>query len=358
MNRVDGRVADAAMVLAAGHGQRLRPLTNDRAKAMVPFLNRPLLDYALDWLRRCGFAQIVVNLHHCPDSIAGHYGHGAFGVRLCYSVEEELLGTAGGPRAVLEALGERALLVNGDIVASLPLGPLRLHHEQSGALATLALHHGEAASGYPPVPTDQEGRVLGFPASPDPVDATACFTGVHLVERDVLETIPEGAVCGMVEPVYRQLLAAELPVHGVALSGPWHEIGTVARYRDAQLSALRREEFSIAFEGYRRQTAGGWRAPDARVGQAGLAPPYLLANGARIADGAQVSGVVAGRDTRIGPGATVIDSVLLDGARVGTGARLERAIVVEDTYVPPGTRLADGVWTADGRAGSSEQAVG
>lgn len=350
MRERDGAVASAAMVLAAGYGTRLGPLTGRRAKAVVPFLNRPLLDYSLDWLRRSGFRKVIVNLHHAPGSVRRLYGQGALGVHLRYSLEKELLGTAGGPRAMLEELGERALLVNGDVACNLPLGPLRAHHEAASCLATLALHTGPAAAAHPSVAVDQDGRILEFPdgATSAGSGRGGCFAGVHLVERRVLELVPPGRCCGIVDPVYRELVAAELAVHGVPLPGSWYEAGSVEGYRDSQLAALAAEEFPLAFQGYRREGPGAYRRASAQVGRAGLEPPYLLGEEVRVEHGARLRGVVAGAGVRVASGARVSDSVLLDGASVGTGATLRRMVVMEGCRVPPGTMAEGALWAAEG----------
>ncbi len=340
----------SVMILAAGHGTRLEPLTANRAKGVVPFLNRPLLDYTLDWLRRCGFDEVVINLHHQAHTIEGLYGGEALGIRLTYSYEEALLGTAGGPRAVLDRLGARVLIVNGDVATTLAPGPLWQHHAAAGALATMALHCGAGAADYPAIEIDDEGRVTRIPGvdvrgledSPDGV-AAGCFTGIHIVERAVVELIPEQRFCGMVDPIYGQLMAEGLPLHALVVPGSWYEIGTVPRYISCQLEALRREDFPLAFEGYRRRAVGGFQRRSVGVERAGLRAPYLLDEGVRIEEGALVEGVIAGERAHIGPGATVCDSVLLPDAWVSTGARVDRCVVLEGAVVPPGATFSDAV---------------
>ncbi len=152
-----------AMVLAAGYGTRLEPLTSTRAKAVVPFLNRPLLDYALDWLRRCGFTRAVVNLHHHPESVRALYRERRFGIDVHFSVEETILGTAGGPRKVLDRLGARVLIVNGDVATTIAPGRLWQHHSDSGALATMALHSGPGGRHNPPIEIDDDGGITHIP---------------------------------------------------------------------------------------------------------------------------------------------------------------------------------------------------
>ncbi len=354
-----------AMILAAGYGTRLAPLTDTRAKAVVPFLNRPLLDYSLDWLRRCGFRQVVVNLHHLPDTVRRLYRDdtATFGLQVHFSVEDRILGTAGGPRKVVDRLGDRALIVNGDVATTLSTGVLWRHHRESGALATMALHAGSGAQDYPGIHIDESGAVVHIPGvgprpeaeADTPAEVAAeeadspagCFTGIHIVERGVIELAPEGVFCGMVDPIYGALLEDGLPLHGTVVPGSWYELGTPERYVECQIEALRREDFPLAFEGYRRTAPGGYLRGLVGFHRAGLIPPFLLDQGVHVGEGAVVEGVVAGARAQVGCGATVRDSVLLERACIGTGARVERCLVLEDAEVPAGARLADQVVNAE-----------
>ena len=338
------------MVLAAGKAVRLWPLTEDRAKAVVPFLNRPLLDYTLDWFRRCGFRQIWVNLHHQPDSIAGIYGERAFQMTIRYSFEERLLGTAGGPRRILEHLRPTTLLVNGDIVMQLTLGPLLRHHS-NGALATLALYRGESSRGYPTVTANDAGHLLAFPGDPVPAaehTVEGVFSGVHVVEREVLESIPSGESLGMVDPVYRSLLRAELPVHALPLSGSWYEIGDPGRYIDAQLTALDQGHASLGYARARRLLSNGYVSPDTHIENVRLEPPFLIGAGTRLKHGSILKGIVAADVCRVEGGSRVTQSVLWKGSNIGPRCRLHRVVVMEGVAVPPGTEAEGAVFTPEG----------
>ncbi len=345
-----------AMVLAAGYGTRLEPLTSTRAKAVVPFLNRPLLDYTLDWLRRCGFTRAVINLHHHPESVRARYRERHFGIDVHFSVEEPILGTAGGPRTLLDRLGARVLIVNGDVVTTIAPGPLWQHHSSSGALATMALHAGPGGRQYPGIEIDDDGGITHIPGVGTGASvgaAAGCFTGIHIVEREVLDLIPEGTYCGVVDPIYGRLLEERLPLHGVVVPGSWYEIGTPARYLSCQLEALRREEFPLAFEGYRRIVPGGYVRGLVSWFRAGMRPPFMLDQQVELEEGALIEGVIAGSRAYVGYGATVRDSVLMKRAWIGTGAHVERCIVLEDAVVPSGARRVDEVIApeAGGQAG-------
>ncbi len=338
------------MVLAAGKALRLRPLTDDRAKAVVLFLNRPLLDYTLDWLRRCGFEQVWINLHHQAESITATYGHRAFGMKVRYSAEERLLGTAGGPRRVLDQLAPTTLLVNGDTVSSLALGPLLQLHRR-GALATLGLYRGDSAQGYPTVTASADGRLLAFPDDPLPAaerTVRGVFTGVHLVEREVLESLPVDEPLGMVDPVYRSLMRADLPVHALPVAGSWYEAGDPGRYIDAQLAALECGHASLGYAQAKRLDSGGYVSPDTHLENVRLEPPFLVGAGARLKHGAVLRRVVVADLCRIESGSRVVECVLWKGCNVGPRCRLQRVVVLDGVAVPAGTEAQNAVFTHEG----------
>lgn len=339
-----------AMILAAGRATRLRPLTDRVAKAVVPFLNRPLLDFTLDWLRRYGFDRVLINLHHAGNSIVDTYGELAFGMRITYCREPVLLGTAGGPRAALEGLGSRALLINGDVITLLNLASLRRHHHDSGALATLALGSGPAARGYPVCSAAADGRLLGFPddVSAEQAAVRGVFAGVHMIERAVLDSIPEGVVCGMVDTVYRPILAAGLPLHAIAVPGCWYEVGDPAHYIDNQLAALQCGDLPLALLGSRRMKPAGYLSAHTHLENVELAPPFLMGAGVRVKHGCYVEGVVAGDRSRFEPGSRLRQVITWPGAWIGPGCDLRRVIVMNDVRVPAGTCAEGAVLTHDG----------
>lgn len=339
-----------AMILAAGRATRLRPLTDRIAKAVVPFLNRPLLDFTLDWLRRHGFERVVINLHHAGSSIVDTYGDLAFGMGITYRREPVLLGTAGGPKAALEGLGSRALLINGDVITLLNLASLRGHHHDSGALATLALSSGPAARDYPPCSAAADGRLLGFPGdvSAEPAAVRGVFSGVHLIERAVLDSIPAGVVCGMVDAVYRPILAAGLPLHAIAVPGCWYEIGDAAHYIDNQLAALQCGDLPLALLRSRRMKPAGYLSAHTHLENVEPTPPFLLGAGVRVKHGCYLEGVVAGDRTRFEPGSRLRQVITWPGAWIGPGCDLRRVIVMNDVRVPAGTCAEGTVLTPNG----------
>jgi NDP-sugar pyrophosphorylase family protein len=299
-----------AMVLAAGLGLRMRPLTLLRAKPAMPVLNRPLLHWTMERLARAGVREVVVNLHHLPETITGVLGTGRrFGLRIRYSVEPTILGTGGGPRAVREVFGDEPLLVvNGDVLFDLDVGEVLAAHRRTGAVATLALRRNPVPHAYSPVVVGRDGRILSIAGRPRRSrGAVAMFASVHVLDPALLERLPEGA-SDSVRDLYVPLLAEGSRLHGVRTRGAWYDFGRPALYLDAQLRLL----------------------PGSGRGRA------LVDGTARVAATARVSRSVLGGRARVGSGARVERSVLWDGAVVEPGASARGAIVATGGVVRAG----------------------
>jgi NDP-sugar pyrophosphorylase family protein len=304
-----------AMVLAAGLGLRMRPLTLLRAKPVLPVLNRPLLHWTLDHLARHGVDDVIVNLHHLPDTVTEALGDGRpFGLRVRYAPEPRILGTGGGPWAVRDLLGhEPFLLVNGDMLFGFDLRGLVARHRASGARATLALLPNPDPRVYGPVVTDRAGRVLSLAGQPWRARGTrSLFTGVHVLDPALLDRLPEGP-SGSVRDLYVPMVAEGERVDGVRVRGAWYDLGRPTLYRDTQLRLL------------------PGRGRD-RV---------LLHPRAEVSAGARVRRAVVGAGARVAESAVVERSILWDGAIVEEGARVHGAIVVSGAVVRRDERARD-----------------
>jgi len=213
-----------AMVLAAGLGTRLRPLTETLPKPLLPVAGRPLLEWNLLLLKRHGIIEVIINLHHLGEQIVRTLGDGArLGLRLAYSHEPTLQGTGGGIKQAAPFLKDGPFLVlNGDTLSECDLTTLIAAHRASGALATL---HGRILqiNGKPPL------------AEPRAALPACMFAGIHVMEQAVLDAMPSGP--GSIIDVYDHLLRQERPLHGYRMSGYWSDIGDPKRYAQAQRDA-------------------------------------------------------------------------------------------------------------------------
>src|SRR5439155_1144116 len=177
-----------AMVLAAGLGTRLRPLTYEITKPMVPVLDRPVMEHIIDLLRRHGFDEVIANLHYFPDTIRDYFGE-----QLSHRFEPDLLGTAGGVRACAEFFGgESFLVISGDALTDIDLTALVARHRSAGGIATLAVKRVEDTREYGVVLHDSDGRVTGFQEKPEPAEALSDLgnCGIYVFEPSIFEHFP------------------------------------------------------------------------------------------------------------------------------------------------------------------------
>lgn len=278
-----------AMILAAGFGTRLRPLTDELPKPLVPVLGRPLIEHTISLLRRVGINEIVINLHHLPDAIPAALDDGSeLGVSIRYVVEKGgILGTGGGIKGARHLLddGETIVVINGDIVLEPELSAALELHRQLGAGATLVLRRDPRAPKYGSLEVDSEGRVrrlLGLPkvisCDPQARLQTLMFSGVHLLEPALLERLPdEGCI---VRHLYRTMVDDGEVLGGYVDEGPWAELGTVSDYLEVNLALLRGE---LVMRHLKPPPTGVLVDPDAEVASDDLLEgPVCVGSGARV----------------------------------------------------------------------------
>ena len=290
---------NAALVLTAGLGTRLRPLTFVRAKAAVPVNGEPLARRVAAWLAAHGYRDLVFNLHHHPQSIAACLGDGSdLGVRLRYSWEHPVLGSAGGPRHALPLLGERFLIVNGDTLTDVDLPAFADAHARSGALITMALIPNPAPGKYGGVLVG-DGFVRGFTRAGSG-EPSFHFIGVQMAEARAFAGVEDGVPSESVNWLYPRLLAADPRSIGAYVSNAsFRDIGTPA-------DCLRTSRELAAIEGERS-----------------------VGRGTRIHPSAVVERSSLWDDVTVGPHAHVTDCIVADGVTIPEGSRFERSALVQ-----------------------------
>ena len=233
-----------AMILAAGFGTRLRPLTYQVSKPMVPILNRPILEHTIHLLRSHGIRDIVVNLHHLPEQITNYFGDGKdFGVQLHWSCEPEILGTAGGIKKAQKFLdGESFLVINSDVVVDIDLSKVISFHKAQGSALTLVVREGDSPEQCDPIEVDDNDRIVhmvGASSMNMPDNTTrVLFTGIQVMEPDIFDRIPENKFYGTTTDVFPGMLEDELPMFVYWHHGYWKDIGTIQSYLDVHKDLL------------------------------------------------------------------------------------------------------------------------
>jgi NDP-sugar pyrophosphorylase family protein len=357
------------MILAAGYGTRLWPLTADRAKPALPFLGRPLVGYVAEYLARHGCREVAVNLHHQPESVCAALGDGErFGVRLTYFAEPTILGTSGAldnARAFLSS--DTFIVINGKLATDIDLAAAVATHRRTGALATLVLRRNveherytivrtrgdwyDGLGGFPSPPSDNAGDAPRVPQSNEPAgtdqettrgttddsvtrstsadsairnpqsaiedsasDAPLMFTGIHVLEPRIFDYIPRGVFSDSITDVYPAAMRAGERIAAHVAVGYWYELSTVPRYLDTSLALMRREGRDVD-----------------------------LSPGAVVEPGADVHDAVLWEDAHVAAGARLRRVVIGAGVRVAAGAVFENAVVVRAELVRGVERPAKGL---------------
>jgi NDP-sugar pyrophosphorylase family protein len=298
-----------AMILAAGYGTRLWPLTIDRTKPAIPFMGRPLIGYVAEYLAGYGFDDIVVNLHHQAASVRAALGDGSkFGVRFHYVEEPVILGTSGAignARHLLD--GDAFVVINGKLATDIDLREALDTHRRTEALATLVLRPNPARERYSTVNV-RDGLVNGFGGFPAPatvgdesdaVEAPLMFTGIQILDPRIFDFIPPGVFSHSVTDVYIPAITRGERVAAHVARGSWYELSTVRRYLETSVTLLKLE------------------GRDVQLGE-----------GSTLEDGADVSESVLWENVNVARGARVRRSVLGAGVRVGSDELFDNVAVV------------------------------
>ena len=342
-----------AVIMAGGQGTRLRPLTSEQPKPMIPVVNVPCMEHIVDLLKRHGFERIVATLEYRPEVIREHFGDGSrWGVEIEYSVEEEPLGTAGSVKYVEGRLGERFVVVSGDALTNVDLGEVVRFHEDRGAEVTLVLKGVDDPSEFGIVVVDEGGRVERFLEKPDEdeVFSYTANTGIYVVEPGVLDLIPGGEEYDWSKDLFPKLLDEGRPVYGYVMEDPsyWEDIGNIEQYMDAQRAVLDGEVRGVRPPGEERYE-GVFVGDGVEADEGSIEGPVVLGDGVRVAGGATVGPhAVLAPGVSVAPGASVVRSTVAEGASVGEGAVLDGALVGRASKIGAGVRLGRGSALGDG----------
>jgi NDP-sugar pyrophosphorylase family protein len=305
-----------AMILAAGFGTRLFPLTIDRTKPAIPFLGKPLVGYVAEYVAKHGVTEFVVNLHHQPQSVIDALGDGTeFGVKIDYTVEEpKILGTAGALDNAREFLEDDTfLIVNGKIITDIDISAALETHKRSGAIATMVLKPNSKRERFTIVETE-DGMVKGFgdyakPVSEDELRDTEheivtplMFTGIHILEPRVFDYIPRGVYSDIVPTFYNPALAKGEKIAAHVTDANWFELSTIPRYLDISLAMM------------------------------GAGDVYFGRN-CNLAGAVSLKDSVLWDDVTISNGATLYRTIVADGVTIGPGEHFENVAIVRADMV-------------------------
>lgn len=329
-----------AVVLIGGEGTRLKPLTCNTPKAMVPILNRPFLEHLLRYLEKHGVRDVILAMGYLPDSIQSYFGDGEqFGVRLTYLVEKSPLGTAGAVKNAESLLDGTFVVVNGDILTEIDLSAMMNLHHQIKPKASIALTPVDDPTSYGVVETDARSMVERFIEKPgrDKVTSNMINAGIYILEPGLLAAIPPVTRFMFEHHVFPKLLQEGEPILGYCSDAYWIDIGTPEKYLKANHDLLRQWDESVRTEGKSQIH------PAARV-----EGPALFAEGCVIARDAIIKGpAVLGPRCSIARGAAIDGAVLWADSRVGEAAVLKDCIIGSRSYIQEGCQIPAGCIVGD-----------
>lgn len=332
-----------AVVLVGGEGTRLRPLTYDVPKQMLPVVDRTMIEHVVAALGRGGVDRVVLSLGHRPEVFVDAFSNGEVaGIPAVFAAEPELLDTAGAIAfaAGMAGVGGTFVVQNGDVLSDFDLSRLVSFHHECSAEATIQLTPVEDPSSFGVVPSDESGRVLAFIEKPPIGKAPTNLinAGCYVLEPSVLGRIPAGRRVSIERETFPELVAAGT-VFALASDDYWLDTGTPEKFLQASLDILSGRRTAANAPDAPEPEPGVFVGPGAHLEGAVSAPCYV-GPGAFVAEGADVAEAVLCRGASVAPGGKVSRSILMAGARVEEGAVVERSIVGPGAVVGAGARVA------------------
>jgi mannose-1-phosphate guanylyltransferase/phosphomannomutase len=339
-----------AVIMAGGEGTRLRPLTSNTPKPMMPLVNKPMMEHIVGLLVQHGFDDIVVTVAFLANQIRDYFGDGSdFGVRMRYATEDSPLGTAGSVRNAADELDDTFLVISGDVLTDIDLSAVVKAHRDAGAVASIALKAVENPLEFGIVITRPDGSIERFLEKPTwgEVFSDTINTGIYVLEPSVLDYIPEGEVVDFSSDVFPRLLEDGHTMHGHVAEGYWEDVGTLEAYISAHSDVLD-GKVQLDVSGFR---LGGGRyigtdvviSPDARIEE-----PVVIGDSCRIEAGAHIRPyTVLGTDVIVKADAELERAVCHDHVYVGPGTSLRACVIGRNTDLRAHVRIDEGTVVGD-----------
>ena len=339
-----------AVIMAGGEGTRLRPLTSNAPKPMLPLVNRPMMEHVIDLLVRHGIDEIVVTVAFMANSIRTYFGDGSeFGVKMVYATEETPLGTAGSVRNAMEHLDERFLVISGDVLTDIDLGALIDFHDEHQAMATIGLVHVENPLEFGIVITRDDGGIDRFLEKPTwgQVFSDTINTGIFVLEPEVFDYIEPDRPVDFSSEVFPALLADGKPLFGAIATGYWEDVGTLEAYVRAHKDILD-GAVEVNVPGF-EMSDGVWLGEGAEIHpEAVIHGPAVIGDNCRIEARASIGQyTVLGANVRVRSEAQLERTVVNDNAYLGEAVRLRGTVVGRACDFRKGVRSEEGVVVGD-----------
>ncbi|HMQ50767.1 MAG TPA: mannose-1-phosphate guanyltransferase [Anaerolineae bacterium] len=340
-----------AVVMAGGSGSRLRPLTIQRPKPMIPIVNKPVISHILDLLKQHGFTDVVITVQYLADMIQDYFGTGAsLGMNIRYSVEETPLGTAGSVKNAKEFLDEPFVVISGDALTNFNLTDLLRYHKHAKTLATLAIYNIANPVEYGVITINPDGQITRFQEKPSrgSVMSDHVNTGIYVLEPEILDFVPDNSPFDFANDLFPLLYEKGYPLYGYIAQGYWCDVGNIAEYMRANAEALEGRIEGLDLGPY----AGDhiWTGQDVEISpSARLEGPIYLGNSVQIKDDVHITGPTVIRDyTVVDNGAQIDRSVLWRNCYIGERVQLNGGIVLRQCSIKTYATVFESAVIGDG----------
>jgi len=345
-----------AVIIAGGLGTRLRPLTYNTPKPIVPVANRPFIVHQIELLKQHGVDEIILNLHYLSDSIRDVLNDGKeWGIKIRYSIEETPLGTAGAVKNAEEYFKNEPLIIvfNGDVLTDANLSQIVKFHKAKKAVATLTLTPVEDPTPYGLVVCDKGGRVKEFLEKPswervEGIERKDINAGIYILDPKIFKDVKKNTPVMFERTVFPNLLKKGAPVYGYESGAYWIDIGNPEKYRLAHEAILRGEVTLVRIFG-RREKGGVWVGDHAEIDKtAKVFGPALIGKKVKVGANSQIREyTVLGNDVTVGKASSIDNSIIWEGTKIGSNVKLSGCIIGFNCKIEDGVSITKGGVIAD-----------
>ncbi len=343
-----------AVILVGGEGTRLRPLTCNIPKPMVPVVNCPFLEHTFAYLKRHNVDEVILAMGYLPHKIKEHFGDGKdYGIKLTYEVEDSPMGTGGAVKRLHHLLNDTFVVMNGDVYTDLDITEMVAMHREKKSVCSIAMVPVEDPTKYGVIETSPAGKIRKFTEKPgwDSVTSHNINAGTYIMEPKVLDEIPPGTFHMFERGLFPTLLQNGEPLYGFLLKGYWIDMGTTESYLQLHGDMLKgRAALNLIGKG----KDGIWSDESARIHRtAKIEGPVVIGAGCTIGQRARITGpVVLGAGCNIGEDSVLEDCVIWKQATVGNGCTLNHCVVGNNT------KLGKNVWLKSGSVVADDAVIG
>jgi mannose-1-phosphate guanylyltransferase/phosphomannomutase len=338
-----------AVIMAGGFGTRLRPLTCNIPKPMVPMVNKPMMAHIIDLLKSHGITDIVSTLFYQPETISGFFGDGhEFGVQMQYRKAEADLGTAGSVRNARDFLDERFIIISGDILTDFDLAKAIAFHKKKNAKATILLTRVSNPLQFGVVLTADDGRVIRFLEKPSwgEVFSDTINTGIYILEPEVLDLVPQGEEFDFSKNLFPAMMDQDIPLFGYIAEGYWRDVGNLHEYLEAHFDALR-GVVRLHIDGTQRDNVFAGAGTRIETVEKNLHGMVIVGKNSRIHPGAILANAVVGDNCEILPGSVISNSVVWSGTQIGSRTELSFDVIGTKCIIGDETVISENVFMSD-----------